>query len=113
VDIRRLPFSSFGKKSLLTRGIGTASFMIQVIWRALITFDLAGVLFSTSPPLIGFAATIVRMFRSVPIAYWAMDLNPDQLIALGKFSKDHPIATFLETANRMILRNATLIIALD
>jgi glycosyltransferase involved in cell wall biosynthesis len=113
VDVRRLPFSSFGKRSLVTRGIGTASFMLQVIWRALFTFDLSGVLFSTSPPLIGFAATVVRMFRLVPIAYWAMDLNPDQLIALGKFTKEHPLSAFLETANRMILRNASLIIALD
>ena len=40
--------------------------------------------FGTSPPLVGFAATVVKMFRAVPIAYWAMDLNPDQLIAMGK-----------------------------
>jgi putative colanic acid biosynthesis glycosyltransferase WcaI len=87
VDVRRLPLSSFGKKSLLTRGIGTANFMLQVILRGLCTFNLSGVLFSTSPPLIGFAATVIRMFRLVPTAYWAMDLNPDQLIALGKFSR--------------------------
>ncbi|WP_428937894.1 glycosyltransferase family 4 protein [Fontivita pretiosa] len=113
IDVRRLPLSSFGKKSLLTRVIGTASFMIQVIWRGLFTFNLSGVLFSTSPPLIGFAATVIRIFRTVPTAYWAMDLNPDQLIALGKLTRDHPIAAFLESANRMILRNASLIVALD
>jgi len=92
--------------------LGTVSLMIQVIFRAMFTFDLSGVLFSTSPPLIGFAATIVRMFRLVPIAYWAMDLNPDQLIGSADFSRDHA-GHVLETANRMILRNATLIIALD
>jgi hypothetical protein len=113
VDVRRLPLSSFGKKSLLTRGIGTASFMLQVIFRGLCTFNLSGVLFSTSPPLIGFAATVVRMFRLVPTTYWAMDLNPDQLIALGRFTRRHPLVRFLESANRMILKNSTFIVALD
>ncbi len=113
VEIRRLPFSSFGKKSIFTRVIGTASFQIQAIFRGMITGNLAGILFSTSTPLIGFAATVVKMFRAVPIAYWAMDLNPDQLIAMGKLTRDHPAAAFLESANRMILKNASLVIALD
>ncbi|HMB94908.1 MAG TPA: glycosyltransferase family 4 protein, partial [Tepidisphaeraceae bacterium] len=113
VHIRRLPFSSFGKKNIFTRVVGTASFMIQAIWHGMFTFNLCGVFFSTSPPLIGFVATILRIFRQVPIAYWAMDLNPDQLIALGKITKNHPVAVFLENTNRMILRNASFIVALD
>ena len=113
VEVRRLPFASFGKKSILTRVIGTASFMLQAIFRGATTANLAGVFFSTSPPLIGFAATMVKVFRTVPIAYWAMDLNPDQLIAMGKISKSHPAATFLESTNRMILKNSALVIALD
>jgi glycosyltransferase involved in cell wall biosynthesis len=113
VHIRRLPLSSFGKRNLFTRIVGTASFMIQAIWHGMFTFNLCGVFFSTSPPLIGFAATILRIFRQVPIIYWAMDLNPDQLIALGKITKNHPVARFLESTNRMILRNAAFIVALD
>jgi glycosyltransferase involved in cell wall biosynthesis len=113
VHIRRLPLSSFGKRNLFTRIVGTASFMIQAIWHGMFTFNLSGVFFSTSPPLIGFAATILRIFRQVPIVYWAMDLNPDQLIALGKITKNHPVAVFLENTNRMILRNAAFIVALD
>lgn len=113
IEIRRLPFSSFGKSTILTRALGTISFQIQAIFRGVFTGHLAGVFFSTSPPLIGFAATVVRMFRTIPIAYWAMDLNPDQLIAIGKIKKDDPLAAFLESANRMILKNASLVIALD
>jgi glycosyltransferase involved in cell wall biosynthesis len=75
--------------------------------------NLAGVLFSTSPPLIGVVATIVRMFRGVALAYWAMDLNPDQLIAMGKIPSHGLVARFLQTINRMILQNAALIVALD
>ena len=42
-----------------------------------------------------------------------MDLNPDQLIAMGKIRKESLTARALETANRIILRNSDLIIALD
>jgi glycosyltransferase involved in cell wall biosynthesis len=113
IEIRRLPLSSFGKSTILTRSIGTLSFQLQAIFRGVFTGHLAGIFFSTSPPLIGFAATVVRMFRTIPIAYWAMDLNPDQLIAIGRLSKDEGVAAFLESANRMILKNSSLIIALD
>ncbi len=113
VDIRRLPFSSFGKKSIATRIIGTASFMLQAIWRGLFSRDLAGIFFSTSPPLIGFVATLIKKIRRVPIVYWAMDLNPDQLIAMGKLREGQLATRFLETTNRMILNNSAQTIALD
>ena len=113
VEIRRLGFASFGKKNLLIRAFGTLSFMVQAIWIVLTTRRLGGIFFSTSPPLIGIAAMIGKWLRRVPIAYWAMDLNPDQLIAMGKITKTSPTARVLETANRMILRNSALVVALD
>jgi glycosyltransferase involved in cell wall biosynthesis len=113
IEVRRLPLCSFGKSTFFTRALGTFSFQVQAMLRGVFTGHLAGIFFSTSPPLIGFAATVVRMFRTIPIAYWAMDLNPDQLIAIGKLTHDSPAAAFLESANRMILKNASLIVALD
>ena len=62
-DIRRFPLGSFGKKSIATRVVGTASFMVQAALRGLFMQNLAGILFSTSPPLIGVVATAVKMFR--------------------------------------------------
>ena len=113
VEIRRLGFASFGKKNLLIRAFGTLSFMVQAIWIVLTTPNLGGIFFSTSPPLIGIAAMVGKWFRRVPIAYWAMDLNPDQLIAMGKITKTSPTARVLETANRMILKKSSLVVALD
>lgn len=113
VDIRRIPHSSFGKKSILTRVFGTASFMLQVFFRAMFMPNLAGILFSTSPPLVGIIASIVRIFRGVPLVYWAMDLNPDQLLVLGKIQKGGLTERTLESGNRLLLSNSTLIIALD
>ncbi len=56
-------------------------FQLQCLIIGLFTPQLGCVLFSTSPPMIGLVATILRRARGVPITYWAMDLNPDQLIA--------------------------------
>jgi colanic acid biosynthesis glycosyl transferase WcaI len=112
-DIRRFGFASFGKKSILLRVLGTASFMIQAFFAALFTPRLAGIFFSTSPPLIGLPMCIAAFIRRVPVVYWAMDLNPDQLIALGKISPTSFTARMLEAVNRFILSRAALIIALD
>lgn len=113
VDVRRIPFTSFGKKKTILRVLGTASFMIQVLLRSLFMPNLGGILFSTSPPLVGIIASIVRVFRGVPLVYWAMDLNPDQLLALGKIRKGDLIERALESGNRLLLQNSSLIIALD
>ena len=112
-EIRRFGFASFGKKNILLRVLGTASFMIQAMWVCLTTPKLEGIFFSTSPPLIGIVAVIAHWFRRVPIAYWAMDLNPDQLIAMEKIGEKSVAARVLELANRLILRNSSLVVALD
>ena len=112
-DVRRLPLASFGKRSLLLRVLGTAVFHAQAFVAALFTPRLGGVVFSTSPPLIGLPLCVVGWVRRVPVAYWAMDLNPDQLIALGKLRADGWRARALEAANRFILRRSALVVALD
>jgi glycosyltransferase involved in cell wall biosynthesis len=112
-DVRRIPFASFGKRNLLLRVLGTGSFLLQALLRGLFTPNLGGVFYSTSPPMVGFIATIIHLVRRVPVAYWAMDLNPDQLIALGKLKPTSLAARFLERANRFYLRHAALVIALD
>jgi glycosyltransferase involved in cell wall biosynthesis len=113
VLVRRLPLSSFGKKNILTRLIGTASFHLQAFIRGLFTRRPDGIVFSTSPPLIGVAGALVGLLRRVPVVYWAMDLNPDQLLALGKIKSNSLIARFLERANRFILRRSAMIVALE
>src|SRR6266513_1352776 len=51
VVIRRLALSSFGKKSILLRVLGTATFMVQCVFIGLFTPNISGSFFSTSPPL--------------------------------------------------------------
>lgn len=113
VEVRRFPLASFGKRNLPLRVLGTAAFQLQCLMAGLFMPCVDGIFFSTSPPLVGVIASLVGMIRRVPIAYWAMDLNPDQLIALGKIRSNSLTARFLETVNRFILRRSNLIIALD
>jgi glycosyltransferase involved in cell wall biosynthesis len=113
VDVRRFPWASFGKRSLLRRELGALVFHIQAFFAALFTPRLEAIFFSTSPPLIGLPMCIVALVRRVPALYWAMDLNPDQLIALGKIRRRGPTALILEAANRFILGRSRLIVALD
>ena len=112
-DVCRFPLASFGKRSIGLRVLGTAVFHTQAFLAALLTPRLAGIFFSTSPPLIGLPMCLVGLIRRVPVAYWAMDLNPDQLIALGKLKPGGVRARLLEAANRFILRRSALVIALD
>ena len=95
-DVRRFPLASFGKRSILLRVLGTAVFHLQAFFAALFTPRLGGIFFSTSPPLIGLPLCVVAIVRRVPVAYWAMDLNPDQLIALGKVGATSLRARVLE-----------------
>jgi glycosyltransferase involved in cell wall biosynthesis len=113
VDVRRLAFASFGKRNLMVRAFGTLMFILQCAVRALFTRNLGGVFFSTSPPLVGGAAALVKIVRGVPIAYWAMDLNPDQLIAMGKIRARSVTARVLERINRFLLGHSSLVIPLD
>jgi glycosyltransferase involved in cell wall biosynthesis len=113
VEVRRMRLSSLGKQSIPRRLAASLAFMIQALVAALSTRDLAGVVFSTSPPLVGVIGTIVGRLRRVPITYWVMDLNPDQLIALGKLAPRSVLARALQMVNRAILRRSTLVVALD
>ncbi len=89
------------------------SFMVQSFCVMLFTPNLEGIFFSTSPPMIGLIASLAAIVRRVPTAYWAMDLNPDQLIALGKLKPTDFTARLIEAINRFILRQSSLIITLD
>ena len=113
VDVRRMRLSSLGKQSIPRRIAASLAFMVQALVAALSTRALAGVVVSTSPPLVGVIGTIVGFVRRVPVIYWVMDLNPDQLIALGKLSARSAVARALQRVNRVILRRSALVVALD
>lgn len=113
VEVIRLPWSSFGKRTILLRLLGQSIFLIQAILRGVFTPRLAGVFVSTSPPLCSVAALIVHWIRRVPMSFWWMDINPDQMIAFEKIKSGGVVARVFDWLNRRILKNAAAIVALD
>ncbi len=113
VEIVRMPLASFGKKTIAHRLAGMVVFLVQALVRGLFTPRLSGILVSTSPPLASFVAVLIGFVRRVPITYWSMDLNPDQMIQLGKVTEKSLSARVFNWFNRRILKRAAKVVALD
>lgn len=122
VEVKRLPLSSFGKKSLPVRALAAFLFMAQTIIYGVFTSGISGrkgdsgaILVSTSPPMCIIAAWIIRLLRlgTVPIKFWVMDINPDQLISLGKITPTSLPARAMNFFNRRILAASSDVVVLD
>jgi len=113
VEVRRLPLSSFGKASIPVRLLGAGLFMVQCIAHGLFLGGLGRILVSTSPPMAAMAALVIATARRVPIKYWVMDLNPDQMVELGKARAGSPAVRAYDAFNRAILRRSADVVALD
>jgi len=113
VDVRRLRLSSFGKGSIAIRLLAGALFLVQAVARGLLLRRLDCVLVSTSPPMCGLAGVLIGAVRRVPVKYWVMDLNPDQMVALGKLREDSLAVRAFDLLNRIVLRRADDVVVLD
>jgi len=113
VDVRRLPLSSFGKRSIAIRLLAQACFMVQAVAWGLFTRRLGLVLVSTSPPFAGIGGALICRLRRAPLVWWVMDLNPDQMIAAGKLSPRSAVARVFDWMNRVTLRRSRAVVVMD
>jgi colanic acid biosynthesis glycosyl transferase WcaI len=113
VDVRRLPFCSFGKGRMALRVFGGVSFTLQAALRGLTIPGIDTVVVSTSPPMAALAAVVINALRRVRVVYWPMDLNPDQAVTLGLANPRSFMVRALEWLNRAVLRRAETVVALD
>lgn len=113
VEVRRLPWSSFGKGSVKVRLIAQIIFLLQAMIRGLFIPGLKGVLVSTSPPACGIGGAIVSLVRRVPVKFWVMDLNPDQLVAMNVVGPKSFAVRLFNAFNLAILHRASDIVVLD
>ena len=113
VEICRLPLSSFGKDSIKMRLLAQILFLLQAVFRAIFIPGLSGLMVSTSPPACGIGGAIVSLVRRVPVKFWVMDLNPDQLVVMKVVKpKSFPVRLF-DAFNLAILHRASDIVVLD
>lgn len=114
VEIRRLPLSSFGKRSIPARIIGALSLLFQATLRGLFVPKLDAILVSTSPPMCSAAAwAIATLRRRVSITYWVMDINPDQMVEMGLTKANSPLVKVFDWFNRRVLKRARHVVTLD
>ena len=113
VSVHRLRWSSFGKTSIAVRLLGQSLFVLQAFLKGLFTGGVKGILVSTSPPFCGAVGAWLSRCKGAPVKYWLMDLNPDQMIAMGKASPTSFSVRVFDALNRTILRRASDIVMLD
>lgn len=113
VEVRRLPLSSFGKKTVAMRLVGQLLFMVQVILRGIVMRRPDVVVVSTSPPFAGLAGVVLRRLRGIPFVWWVMDINPDQLVAHGSAQPSSWLVRALDWLNRKTLAAAERVVTLD
>ena len=113
VEVRRLPFSSFGRRSNAVRFLVGLLFTLQATVRLLFLPGLETLVVSTTPPTAPLAAIVVGWVRRVRVVFWVMDLNPDQLIALGVAQPTSILVRAFDAMNRAILRVADAVVVLD
>ncbi len=113
IRITRLPFSSFGKGSLVSRLASGISLLTQAACLATFDVRITDLLLSTTPHLCGALGVALRLLRGIPFHYWLMDLNPDQIVAAGRLSPSSPAVRGFDWLNRQILERAESITALD
>lgn len=113
VTIRRYGLPLFSKKNMPLRLFGSAWAMAAIFFLSLFSGRLDCVLFSTSPPMVGLLGLTVAALKRARSVYWAMDLNPDQLLAMGKLKRGSFLHRALERINKTIIARSRLIVALD
>ena len=79
----------------------------------MLTRGLCGVVVTTVPPFCGAEGVVLSRLRGVPLKVWVMDLNPDQMVAMGKLGpRSLPVRIF-DALNRAVFRQAADVVVLD
>ena len=86
---------------------------MKSMFLGLFVSNLTHVLVSTAPPMAIISAQFIRLFRKVKFIFWIMDLNPDQMVALGKLRQGSIFVKIGNGINRSVLRTADCVVALD
>jgi hypothetical protein len=113
VHVVRVPWASLGKSSIPIRLVGGGVFLAEATALALLLRRIDHVLVSTSPPFCGLGGLTVSRARGVPLTYWVMDLNPDQIVATGALASEALPVRMLERMNQALLGHARHVVVLD
>jgi glycosyltransferase involved in cell wall biosynthesis len=87
VQVTRLPLYPSHNQSALGRVLNYASFSASATVYGVLMAKRSDVIYAYHPPLtVGIAASLIRLFRQVPVVYDIQDMWPDTLRATGMIS---------------------------
>jgi xanthosine utilization system XapX-like protein len=102
-----------GKESKFHRGIDYLSFNLNLLIKlsTLPRFDI--VIGLTSPPLISFFGVLFCLLKGGKFIHWAMDINPDEAIALGWIKKGSTTHKIMNWLSLFTYKKSSQIVVLD
>ena len=112
VHIHRVPTTSLGRRSTLSRMADYLSFYARAVVKAVRLPRFDAVVTLTTPPIIGLIGTLLRRLRGSPHVYWSMDLHPDASLALGRMSLRNPVVRGLAWLSDFVYRQADRVVVL-
>ena len=112
VHIHRVPATSLGRKSTLTRMVDYLSFYARAVLKAACMPRFDAVVTLTTPPIIGLIGTVMRRLKGTPHVYWSMDLHPDASLALRRMSPHNPVVRGLAWLSNLVYRQADRVVVL-
>lgn len=113
IRIHRVASGRLGKCARWRRAFNFALFLIFLSWRLLVLPRFDVVIAMTTPPLIGFIASLFVALKGGRLVYWVMDLNPDQAIVAGWLKAGCFPARVFSWMLDFTLRRSNKVIVLD
>ncbi len=113
VNIIRLWSFPFGRKSKVLRILDACLLNLSFAWRLLWMPRYDQIVAMTTPPLVGWAASLFAKRRRQQFIYWIMDLNPDQAVQAGWIRRGGFRALITEKMLCATLRRSDKIVVLD
>lgn len=92
VQITRVPLYPNHDQAAIKRVLNYTSFAASSLFYGLFLAKRADVMYAYHPPLtVGITASIVRLFRRIPVVYDIQDMWPDTLRATGMLNNEHAL----------------------
>jgi colanic acid biosynthesis glycosyl transferase WcaI len=100
VHITRLPLYPSHDKSVIKRILNYISFSTSALFYGLLFMKRVDVIYAYHPPLtVGIAASLIKIFRRIPIVYDIQDMWPDTLQVTGMINNVRVLALVSKVCN--------------
>jgi len=113
VQVTRVPLYPNHGQSAIKRVLNYASFAASALVYGLFVAKRADVIYAYHPPLtVGITASLIRLFRRIPVVYDIQDMWPDTLRATGMINNPRAL-NVVETVCQWVYRRVDQIVVLS